>query len=436
MMTLTTVVLIGSLVVATDTWSNVVPGIDHLHRVANGQDYHVVTVALQQPNIWLLATGPGENGQRTSAWAASKGATVAINGDLWDANNWSAYEPIGLAMGDGWKWRDDTPDWSFFACDLNKHCWFNPWGNLEANNTRWHNAIGGMQDLLVINGVGQFYAPDYYQQRNPRTGIGLSQDGATLILVVVDGRRSGAAGMSFAEMTNVMLEFGAYNAINNDGGGSSTLVINGGIQNVPSDGSERIVANHFGIMVSPRTDPACAGRENSRTCVDGHNMRTCSGGLDRGLGDCGYFGLSCETKDLYAYCVDPRCTNGGQNAVCLDATRVGMCTDGVYGEGDCGYFGLSCVPGNGNATCGTAPVPPLLEDAGFDGPSEDATSSDHAAGSDDAAAQGEDGGEPDDQGAQGHGCACAAAAGAVPLPAGLVGLIVAMLAGWRRRGWQ
>ncbi|MFH1808347.1 MAG: phosphodiester glycosidase family protein [Pseudomonadota bacterium] len=336
---------------ATDTWTTVAPGIEHLHRVTGSQDYHVMRIDLRRPEIWLRATGPGQNGQRTSAWASSVGATVAINGDLWDADNWNAYEPLGLAVGDGWKWRDDTDVWSFFACDVNKRCGFNPWGNLEANNPRWHNAVGGMQDLLVINGVGQSYSPAYYQQRNPRTAIGLSQDGATLILLVVDGRRAGAAGMNFAELTAVMLEFGAYNAMNNDGGGSSTLVIHGAVQNTPSDGGERIVANHLGIMVADHTDATCVGAENSRVCTDNTNMRTCTGGLDRGVGDCGYYGLRCEQKEQFAYCVDPRCTNGGQQAVCAGNTAIGFCTDGVYSEGDCAGFGLPCVSGLGTAWC-------------------------------------------------------------------------------------
>ncbi len=338
---------------AADTWTEVAPGIDQLHRTtAAPQDYHVVLVDLTRPEIWLRATGPGENGQRTSAFAASVGATVAINGDLWDADNWSAYEPLGLAVGDGWGWRDDTDVWSFFACDVTKACWFDPWGSLVESSPRWHNAVGGMQDLLVIDGVPQSYSAPFYTDRNPRTAIGLTADGETLILLVVDGRRPASAlGMNFAELTAVMMEFGAYNAMNNDGGGSSTLVASGSVQNTPSDGSERVVANHLGIMVSSQTDPDCVGVENSRLCIDGQQLRTCTGGLDRGLGDCGVYGLTCEDDGLFGYCVDPRCVNGGQESLCLDDTRIGICEDGVYREGDCAGFGLPCVEGFDTAWC-------------------------------------------------------------------------------------
>lgn len=337
---------------ADDQWTNVAPGIDHLHRTAPGpQDYHVVLVDLTRPEIYLRATGPGENGQRTSSFAASVGATVTVNGDLWDADNWDAYEPLGLAVGDGWGWRPDSDSWSFLACDPSKRCSYDPWGHLAAPSPRWWTAIGGMQDLLVIDGVPQSYAGDYYAQRHPRTASGLTEDGGTLILLTVDGRRSQAIGMTFAELTAVMMEFGAHDAINHDGGGSTTLVIGGAIQNVPSDGAERVVANHLAVAISDHTDPACVGVENSKQCVDETQFRTCIGGVDRGLSDCGYFGLTCETDGQFAYCVDPRCVNGGQNSFCLDDTRIAMCVDGVYSEGDCAGFGLPCVEGFDTAWC-------------------------------------------------------------------------------------
>jgi hypothetical protein len=345
------IALSSSPSLAGDSWKTVASGIEHLHRTTANQDYHVLLVDLSRPEIWLRATGPGQNAQRTSSFASAVGATVAINGDLWDANNWSAYEPLGLAVGDGWQWRNDTKDWSFLACDVSKNCWYDPWGSLVDPVPRVHNAIGGMQDLLVIEGVGQSYDTSFHKQRHPRTATGVSQDGATLILLVVDGRRPEAIGMTFSELTAVMLEFGAWNAMNSDGGGSSTLVVSGQVKNIPSDGGERVVANHLAVMVAPQTDANCVGRENAKFCVDGTQMRTCTGGVDRGLGDCAYFGLTCEDDGLFAYCVDPRCTAGGNAAFCLDATRIAICEDGLYREGDCAGFGLPCVEGLGTAWC-------------------------------------------------------------------------------------
>jgi uncharacterized protein (TIGR03382 family) len=87
----------------------------------------------------------------------------------------------------------------------------------------------------------------YY--RNPRTAVGMSKDGKTLIVVVVDGRSSSSVGMTCGELGNLMKGLGAYNALNLDGGGSSAMYLQGtGIVNTPSDGSERVTGNQFAIF--------------------------------------------------------------------------------------------------------------------------------------------------------------------------------------------
>lgn len=58
---------------------------------------------------------------------------------------------------------------------------------------------------------------------NPRTAIGQRADGAVLILVI-DGRQSHSLGASYKDLIEVMLEFGAVNAANLDGGSSSLMV--------------------------------------------------------------------------------------------------------------------------------------------------------------------------------------------------------------------
>jgi exopolysaccharide biosynthesis protein len=89
----------------------------------------------------------------------------------------------------------------------------------------------------------------------------LTQDARTLIIVVIDGRQPNySEGASIAEVADVMLKYGAYTALNLDGGGSSTLVAQGKsgesmVLNSPIDnripGRERPVANHLGIYARP-----------------------------------------------------------------------------------------------------------------------------------------------------------------------------------------
>ena len=66
---------------------------------------------------------------------------------------------------------------------------------------------------------------------NPRTVLGQRADGAVLMLVI-DGRQAHSIGATYKDCIDVMLEYGAVNAANLDGGSSSMLVYNGEVQNV------------------------------------------------------------------------------------------------------------------------------------------------------------------------------------------------------------
>lgn len=91
--------------------------------------------------------------------------------------------------------------------------------------------------------------------RQPRTAIGTSQDGNTLILMVVDGRGT-SIGATHDEMVWLMKEYGAYNAIHLDGGGSSTMVAktvekeNLQVKNTVSEGSQRKVMSSVGLFTT------------------------------------------------------------------------------------------------------------------------------------------------------------------------------------------
>ena len=100
---------------------------------------------------------------------------------------------------------------------------------------------------------------------NPRTSVGVSEDGKTVWLAVIDGRQSGySGGYTLSELAQVMDALGCWSAINLDGGGSSTFYIRTDtsedsfsnpdrfeILNSPSDGNPRKVWN--GIAIIRRT---------------------------------------------------------------------------------------------------------------------------------------------------------------------------------------
>ena len=97
--------------------------------------------------------------------------------------------------------------------------------------------------------------------RHPRTAAGVSADGHTLILLTVDGRQPGhSLGVTLPELADLMLELGANEAVNLDGGGSTSFYLRRAdgsvVTNQPSAGKWRPVANHLGIWVSEPAAPA------------------------------------------------------------------------------------------------------------------------------------------------------------------------------------
>lgn len=97
-------------------------------------------------------------------------------------------------------------------------------------------ALGGQdRTFMLVNGV----VDNNWDERHPRTGLGFSVTGDTIIHCVIDGRGK-SIGATTGELAQIMQFFGAYNAMNMEGGGSSTMYLAAqGVMNVPSDGHER-----------------------------------------------------------------------------------------------------------------------------------------------------------------------------------------------------
>jgi hypothetical protein len=122
-------------------------------------------------------------------------------------------------------------------------------------------AVGGrpvlLRDSLIVAAVDTEGQPGFATGRHPRTAVGIARGGKRLILVVVDGRQKPYSdGMTLRELATLMRALGARDAINLDGGGSSTLVYADSamadslrVANRPSDASgERPVGNALAIV--------------------------------------------------------------------------------------------------------------------------------------------------------------------------------------------
>ncbi|MCH7905065.1 MAG: phosphodiester glycosidase family protein [Armatimonadetes bacterium] len=114
-----------------------------------------------------------------------------------------------------------------------------------------HVAAGG--PLLVK--AGQKFIPfaeegfklEFAENRHPRSAIGVTPAG-DVWLVAVDGRQSMSDGATLEELAHVMIDLGCTDAINLDGGGSTTLAIAGVVLNRPSGGRQRAIANSILVI--------------------------------------------------------------------------------------------------------------------------------------------------------------------------------------------
>jgi exopolysaccharide biosynthesis protein len=118
--------------------------------------------------------------------------------------------------------------------------------------------------LLTPGGPGSYSnSNSWYNLINARTVIGLSQDSQTLFLFTVDSA-GGSRGMTVAEVANLLLnEYGVYNALNLDGGGSTTMALQnpvtgvGSIINVSSDNPNgRAVGSNLAIFATSVPEPS------------------------------------------------------------------------------------------------------------------------------------------------------------------------------------
>jgi hypothetical protein len=91
------------------------------------------------------------------------------------------------------------------------------------------------------------------REMHPRTAIGIDRDTGRLLLLVIDGRQRFSRGYTLVELAQMLKQLGAEDALNFDGGGSSTLVAENPhdrvkVLNSPSDGEQRAIPDGLAVM--------------------------------------------------------------------------------------------------------------------------------------------------------------------------------------------
>lgn len=227
---------------------------------------HVVTIELKTSGIKALVT-PGDPNQSrplaaqtTSEFLEKYDLQLAINGDGFSPwrdlgplgyypHEGERVTPWGFAASKGVTYSQDTDEQpTLYIYQTNK-------ASMNVLNGKIFNAISGFA-LLVWN--GDIVEGLDNSDKDPRTAVGLNRGGNKLVIIVVDGRQSGySEGVTYAELAQLLLEQKVYSGMNLDGGGSSTLVVQGEdgepeVLNSPIHngvvGRERPVGNHLGFF--------------------------------------------------------------------------------------------------------------------------------------------------------------------------------------------
>lgn len=130
----------------------------------------------------------------------------------------------------------------------------------------WENvieAVGGGPRLIRDSRISVEYdheqfGSEFSQTLHPRTAVGVTSSGK-IILITVDGRQTISSGIGLRDLADIMLQYGCVNAMNLDGGGSTTLACKYGILNSPSEGIERPVSNAIAVMAVQTTNGDLGG---------------------------------------------------------------------------------------------------------------------------------------------------------------------------------
>jgi len=269
----------ASAYLTVNDWQPIFKGIEHATGETDEprlQKVNAIKIDLLDPDIRLTTTAdnwlaPGDTTRQTGpSFMAESQAQVAINGQYIDlATGYPYADLFGLSMREG---NIVSP-----AQDLNALIGVNPGTLLVTQDnvarieqtypttdlTGVYTAIESWAYLLV-NGVNTGDPRIIPGNVEPRSALGLSQDGRYLILMTIDGRQLGySEGATSYEESEWLQRFGAYNGINLDGGGSTHLYMTESYDgptyalNRPTE--NRAVGNHLGIFAAPLGPPPITG---------------------------------------------------------------------------------------------------------------------------------------------------------------------------------
>lgn len=236
---------------------------------------HIVEIDLTHPAIRCLispgnGTARGENNfQTVRAFTTASGAQLAVNASFFLTSSAGANldnRGIVSSRGDVYSPFDgDNRPWPVLNISEGNFARILSQAIQPSTDTATipdiplYNAVSGSERVVTNGrntaGTVSFGEPTTLQ---PRTAAGITAD-RSLVLLVADGRNTGVSeGLLGSETANLLIQYGVVDAINLDGGGSSTLVVANPtprVMNRPSDGSERSVGAILAIFAAAAPAP-------------------------------------------------------------------------------------------------------------------------------------------------------------------------------------
>lgn len=251
---LATLLAFASVAQARDVWRTPAPGVRVLSRTDHYRDggvyqLYAAFVDLCGDGARFRVTAPDERRISVPEWGERIHGLAAVNGDFFDVR---PLRSVGPLCGNGQWW---TP-----ARALQYDCMLvgGPDRRVSVERGELERVQGdhsitevmSSQEQVVHLGAVQLRESIRRGGRRPRTGVGLTRDGRTLVLVVIDGGQDApSAGASSRELAQHMVSLGVVEGVRLDGGGSTTLWVKGlGLVNRPSEVLRR-VANHVGVAL-------------------------------------------------------------------------------------------------------------------------------------------------------------------------------------------
>ena len=259
-------------------WRSIAPGVDLAEITSTKPPLRVYCLRVDTggPGVEVIVTppeeaaGPGDAeypGRRTSTFLERFGLVAAVNGSPFRPVRLNEGKPTDVVGVSVYRSEIISPPDPAYDCLVRY-----PAGDFAVISQAEIPpdiglAVGGFHKVLE-NGKA-IGGGESSPVRHPRTGVGTSRSGLVLYLVVIDGRNPASSiGATEAELAGWLAYFGAWDGLNLDGGGSSTLVVADGEGNPRRVnrplgygrlGMERVVGNHLGISAAPHRDEPPGG---------------------------------------------------------------------------------------------------------------------------------------------------------------------------------